>query len=525
LWGTSSGGQVWGADANANAAFSIAGNAGQIANVSGPMNAILGPSGADESVAFTGSLTSYSNTNMGAVVRWQDGNNWYKGYLTDTALILQKRVGGAYTQLASAPHLSFPGVDYGVRLQVIGNTISARVWNAGSPEPSSWALVVVDNSINSGYGGLRIQMTGGMTARITSFVLTSPSGPPPSTPTSTPTPSGAIQRFPLTGGAAQPWGTAFDSAGNLWIAEPGCDFAPTCSAGAGPGQLVKVPAGSTTPVFYALPNIPGNQPIFVALDNLGKVWFTTPNNSMIGQFDPVTSTFVGQWPVTAGSGPWDLVYSQGSIWYTEHFTNKIGRFNPVTHAVTDFTTPSQNSNPYGIAARGTKIWFTENTSSVQRIGVLDTANGNAISEYLIRAQVSGNLTPHMLELDAQGNVWWTEGWVRAIGRLNPSQATPGVCGASSGNCNGVVEYALPPAPSSCPNTHVSGIGVVQSSGLVWFDDSLSAQIGRFAPSSGNYVMYSLPGCANHPHDGLTLDAAQNPWWTEQFVNVVGHLLP
>ena len=68
------------------------------------------------------------------------------------------------------------------------------------------------------------------------------------------------------------------------------------------------------------------------------------------------------------------------------------------------------------------------------IGVVDTAHGNAISEYLIRASLPGNLTPHKMAFDAQGNLWWTEGWVRAVGMLNRSLATPGQCGAASGNC-------------------------------------------------------------------------------------------
>src|ERR1051326_2196640 len=34
-----------------------------------------------------------------------------------------------------------------------------------------------------------------------------------------------------------PWGTAFDGAGNVWVAAPGCDLAPRCSAGVAPGKL------------------------------------------------------------------------------------------------------------------------------------------------------------------------------------------------------------------------------------------------------------------------------------------------
>src|SRR5438309_493419 len=46
-----------------------------------------------------------------------------------------------------------------------------------------------------------------------------------------------INTFPATGGAGDPWGTAIDGAGNVWFAEPGCDFAPTCSASTPPGQI------------------------------------------------------------------------------------------------------------------------------------------------------------------------------------------------------------------------------------------------------------------------------------------------
>ena len=28
--------------------------------------------------------------------------------------------------------------------------------------------------------------------------------------------------------SATPWGVAFDSTGNVWVAEPGCDMAPVC---------------------------------------------------------------------------------------------------------------------------------------------------------------------------------------------------------------------------------------------------------------------------------------------------------
>src|SRR4051794_14191610 len=117
-----------------------------------------------------------------------------------------------------------------------------------------------------------------------------------------------INTFRITQGVGDPWGTETDSAGGIWLAEPGCDFAPTCAANTPPGQIVKLDPSTGAFTYYTLPDVHGNQPIFLAFDGSGNLWFTTPNNDMIGEFNPSTGTFVGQWPVTPGSGPWDLTF-------------------------------------------------------------------------------------------------------------------------------------------------------------------------------------------------------------------------
>src|SRR3954469_12261012 len=39
-----------------------------------------------------------------------------------------------------------------------------------------------------------------------------------------------INAFVIPDGVGNPWGSAIDRSGNVWLAEPGCDFAPTCPA-------------------------------------------------------------------------------------------------------------------------------------------------------------------------------------------------------------------------------------------------------------------------------------------------------
>ena len=154
-----------------------------------------------------------------------------------------------------------------------------------------------------------------------------------------PTQPNGIDTFPTVGGAGMPWGIAVDRAGNVWFAEPGCDFAPTCPAGARAGQIGEIKASSGAMVFFPLPDIPGNQPVFLAFDGSGNLWFTTPGNSRIGEFDPSTGRYVGQWPVTDGSGPWDPTFANGQVWYTEHYGSAVGTFDIATH------TPTATSRP------------------------------------------------------------------------------------------------------------------------------------------------------------------------------------
>jgi len=168
-WGTASDGLTWGGDANTQAVFSINTNAGQINNGSGPYNAVLGSPATNAQVLFTGSLSNFTNANMGAVLRWSDTNDWYKAYINGTSLVVQKKVSGTTTILGSVPFAATAGTPYSLRFEVVGTTLYAKVWAASTTEPSAWMATVSDSSFSSGQCGLRIQVYSGITAKITSF--------------------------------------------------------------------------------------------------------------------------------------------------------------------------------------------------------------------------------------------------------------------------------------------------------------------------------------------------------------------
>jgi virginiamycin B lyase len=310
--------------------------------------------------------------------------------------------------------------------------------------------------------------------------------------------------------SADPWGTAFDSQGHVWLAIPGCDPSPTCNTNTPPGEIAEFnPATSTWMNTYQLPTGYA-QPLFLAFDSQGRLWFPLPMGNAIGMFNPSQNTFQ-QWAVpTANAGPWDLaIDGNGKVWFTEHFTNKIGRFDPATHTFLEVATPASNSQPYGIVVDASNnVWFTENNSSVARIG--EYTFGGKLQEYKIRNSSSSGLTPHLITVDPNGNIWWSEGFVAAIAELKVAQAVPGTN-------QGVSEYFYPFSCSIC-GTHTSGISV-DSNGLIWFDDSNQNIFGSFPDSgTGLFTTYNTPTAKGHPHDGLDIDGQNRIWFDEEFAN-------
>ena len=188
-WGKASDGLTWGADANSTSAFSIVNNSGQVSNGSGIYNAVLGSTATNAEVLFSGSMSSFKNANLGAVLRWTDTKNWYKAYITGTLLVVQKRVSGSTTMIGSVPFTAAVNTSYTLRFRVVGTTLYARVWQTGTTEPTGWQITVTDTTFSSGSSGLRMQIATGVTASYTSFVATVPGVTPTPTPSPTPSPS------------------------------------------------------------------------------------------------------------------------------------------------------------------------------------------------------------------------------------------------------------------------------------------------------------------------------------------------
>ncbi len=310
--------------------------------------------------------------------------------------------------------------------------------------------------------------------------------------------------------SSDPWGTTFDSSGHVWLAIPGCDPSPTCGSNTPPGKIAEFnPSNSSWMNTYQLPSGYA-QPLFLAFNSQGRLWFPLPMANSIAMFNPSNNTYQ-KWAIPTGNaGPWGVaVDHNGKVWFTEHFTNKIGRFDPVTQKFMEVSTPASNSQPYGIVVDASNnVWFTENNSSVALIG--EYTSGGKLQEFKIRTGSTSGLTPHLISVDKNGNIWWTEGWVGMIAELKVAQAVPGTN-------KGVTEYEYKRPCGNC-STHTSGISV-DSNGLVWFDDAEQEIFGSFPDSgSGSFATYNTPTSNGHPHDGLNVDGQNRIWFDEEFAN-------
>jgi len=176
-WGTNSDRQPWMDDASTLSNFSIVNKTAHIDAIEGfARNAIIGPRVSDAEVIAALSMSSFSDSNLGVVLRWNDATHWYKAYITGTTLVVEKKNTDESSDNASGiVETLFKAEDdvlYMIRFRAIGKHLSAKVWRAGEIEPKQWMLEADDDTFSSGFCGVRGQVHGGATATITSFEAT-----------------------------------------------------------------------------------------------------------------------------------------------------------------------------------------------------------------------------------------------------------------------------------------------------------------------------------------------------------------
>jgi streptogramin lyase len=307
-----------------------------------------------------------------------------------------------------------------------------------------------------------------------------------------------------------PWGVALDEErGFVWVAEPGCEPQPTCAT-VFPSKIGKFSLADGSWIKDYPQPTQYSSPLFVAVNpSDGNVWFTQPNSDAIGEFDTDDEIF-HQWKVTKGSAPYDLVFDKnGNIWFTEMISNSIGFLNTKTHKIVEIPTPTTGSQPYGIT-RDPKgnIWFAENGKGIAQIGTFTPTTSGKISIKEFPIDTTLQSRPHLIAAAPDGRIWFTEGFQGNVSVFDPRTET---------TSHFKVASACRRPPDNC--THTSGIEV-DKQGNVWFSDSLNATVGTLIPSKGIVKIQPLSDPNAHPHDGLAVQSNGTVWFTEQYGSLV-----
>lgn len=259
---------------------------------------------------------------------------------------------------------------------------------------------------------------------------------------------------------------------------------------------------------------PDSVPRFIIADTTGMIWFTDAGATpAIGKIDPRTRKIV-EYDLPAGSVPWNPAYDpvHKLVWFTDHRPNgAIGALDPSTGEITEYTQGLiPGSHPQGLVVdRRGNVWFTDDNDPRPAIGVLD-GETHAITEY--ETGLVEDSLPRGITIDPAGRVWFAD--ERTIDNSRPNAPGDGLIGMIDTNDpkHEIVEYAV---FSNGGNRHSIPEGLVWYRGFVWFtDDGAKKAIGRIDPTTGAITESSKNLVANSQPIGIVV-AKGALWFTDR----------
>ena len=168
------------------------------------------PAAAEQSAAATYTFADDTNPQTFSVASRATTSGSYQVRITSNssnAQIAKVDGSGNVTNLASFT-VPVDTAAHRVRIQVQGNTIKARVWDAGTAEPTTWNATTTDTTYTApGYVEILDTQTGTATTSVSidNFTETNPTTPPASTSSYSYNPDGQLTGVALTGGANRTW--------------------------------------------------------------------------------------------------------------------------------------------------------------------------------------------------------------------------------------------------------------------------------------------------------------------------------
>ncbi|MCS4538770.1 MAG: hypothetical protein HYY67_07940 [Thaumarchaeota archaeon] len=215
---------------------------------------------------------------------------------------------------------------------------------------------------------------------------------------------------------AEPWGIAIDSKGDIW-------YSGFNSGALGKLEISKAREGTSNGFLeYKTPrNI--SRPSYLLFDNNGILWMMESGPARLAKFDIITEKFT-EYPLpragNASTNPIGIaVDAQGNIWYTQFRTSNMGKFDPKTGNVEQYPTGLITGATYGIVPdKEGNIWTVQQrVDRVVKISVKD----QTISEF--RIPTNSSFTENVA-VDPSGNIWFVETAGNKIGIIDASAQVP-----------------------------------------------------------------------------------------------------
>ena len=225
--------------------------------------------------------------------------------------------------------------------------------------------------------------------------------------------TGTLGEFLQLKNDSMPWDIKFDSNGKLWFTEFGTSYIASVK-----------PDDPTSLIEYRIPsNI--SSPSYFEFDKNENIWIVESGPGKLTKFNTKTNQFTEFILPSEGVGgetvnPIGLaIDNDGNIWYSQFRTSLIGKLNPNTNEIKEYATGTLTAGTYQIISdKEGNIWTTQ--FRADRI-IKISPSTNSISEFKIPTDDSFTQT---LTVDSDGNIWFIERDQNILGFLNSQHPEP-----------------------------------------------------------------------------------------------------
>ena len=213
--------------------------------------------------------------------------------------------------------------------------------------------------------------------------------------------TGVVSAFATLPAGSSPAGLAFDSGGNLYVADYGID------------QISKITSGGAVSLFATLPI--GSNPSGLAFDSSGNLYVADSGTDRISKIN--SSGMVSLFATLPAGFPAGLAFDgSGNLYVADNINDQVRRTTS-GGAVSSFAALPAGSGPFGLAFDGSGNLYVADSGTDQ---ISKITSGGAVSRF---ASLPGGSGPYGLAFDAAGNLYSADYNTGNISKISPNGST------------------------------------------------------------------------------------------------------